>query len=486
MTPELWLSRVADRVVETSCARIYLARENAWKLKRPVDLGFLDFTSLEKRRWALERELVFNRVTAPDIYRVVRRITRTADGFEFDGPGEVVEYALEMRRFDETAVLDVASETLTGEVAEALGRTVARLHATAPVSNAGGSGALRYTVESNAEHLRALAARLGDVGPLVAATAAAFERAAPLLDERRAQGFSRRCHGDLHLGNILLEDGAPVLFDCIEFNDRLSEIDVLYDLAFLLMDLDFRGRRDAATRVLSAYLDEAQRHFEVGVIDGLSLLPLLLSVRATVRCHVRAHSGDDDGARNYLAAAQAHLASVRPVLIAVGGYSGSGKSTFARAVAPLLGPAPGAVVLRSDEIRKRLWGVAPIERLPPEAYDSRVTKRVYRRLFEEAEACLRAGRAVVLDAVFMKAAERDRAAALAAACGTPFEGVWLQASPETLRARVGARRNDASDADLRVLAGQLSQDPGDVAWTRLDAKGDFGQMADGLASRFQD
>ena len=153
---------------------------------------------------------------------------------------------------------------------------------------------------------------------------------------------------------------------------------------------------------------------------------------------------------------------------------------------PLLGSAPGAVIVRSDGIRKRLWGVAPTDRLPGDAYDSRVTKRVYRRLFEEAEVCLRAGRAVVLDAVFMKDAERDKAAALALACGAPFEGVWLQAPLETLRARVGGRQNDASDADLRVLAMQLQQDPGDVPWSRLDAEGDFGEMAAALASRFDD
>lgn len=482
MTVDEWLSQSADRVVQTSCARIYLAGEIAWKIKRPVDLGFLDFTTLEKRLWALERELAFNQATAPDIYRAVRPVARTTDGYTFDGAGEVVEFALEMRRFDEAAVLDVAPDALDGDVAEALGRAVAQLHSQAPVGG-GGSAALRYTIESNAEHLRALAPRLGPAaGALIERTAAAFAKAAPLLDERKAQGFSRRCHGDLHLGNILLEGGRPVLFDCIEFNDRLSEIDVLYDLAFLLMDLDFRHRRDAAVRVLSAYVDEAQRTFPTGVIEGLTLLPLLLSVRAAVRCHVRAHTGDDEGAGAYLAAALAHLSPSPPVLAAVGGYSGSGKSTFARTLAPLIGPAPGAVVLRSDEIRKRLWGVAPTERLPPEAYDSRVTGQVYDRLFEEAALCLRAGRAAVLDAVFMKATERERAAVLDVA----FEGAWLEASPDTSRSRVAGRSNDASDADLSVLAAQLQQDPGELRWARLDAEGDFGEMAAQLASRLRD
>ena len=174
------------------------------------------------------------------------------------------------------------------------------------------------------------------------------------------------------------------------------------------------------------------------------------------------------------------------MLCAVGGVSGSGKSTFARALAPLLGRSPGAVVLRTDEIRKRLFGAGPLERLPREAYDSRVTRRVYRLLFEEAHACLRAGQAVVLDAVFMRPAERDCAANLAERCGVPFAGAWLQAPPEVLGARVAARRGDASDADLRVLAAQLSQDPGEIGWSRIDAQGDFTASAQALASGLGD
>jgi aminoglycoside phosphotransferase family enzyme/predicted kinase len=485
MTPDAWLRGMAERVIQTSCATIYLADGVAWKVKRPVDLGFLDFTTLDKRAWALDRELTFNAATAPDIYRAVRRITCTADGFCFDGEGGAVEFALEMRRFDDGAVLDVIPEAIDGELAEALGRTTARLHATAPLSEGGGAGALGYTIGSNAGHLRALARVLGAeaVEALIVRTQAAFEAATPLLEERRGQGFSRRCHGDLHLGNILLENGAPVLFDCIEFNDQLCEIDVLYDLAFLLMDLDFRSRRDAAVRVLSAYLDEARRTTTDGLYEGLALLPLMLSVRAAVRCHVRAHAGDEAGARAYLDAALRHLEPAPPVLVAVGGYSGSGKSTFARTAAPLLGASPGAVVLRSDEVRKRLWGVPPTERLPKEAYDSKVGRRVYRALYDEAERALNAGRAVVLDAVFMKDAERDKVAAIAERCGAPFYGVWLEASEAVLQARVGARKNDASDADLRVLATQLGQHPGDVGWRRLDAEGDFVQLAEALAKR---
>jgi hypothetical protein len=219
---------------------------------------------------------------------------------------------------------------------------------------------------------------------LIALTAAELARQRPLLEARGAAGFARRCHGDLHLANILIEDGAPVLFDCIEFNDLLSDLDIQYDLAFLLMDLDFRGRRDAGVRVLSAYLDAAARDFGDLLWDGLAALPLMLSVRAGVRTHVTAHGGEVETARAYLEAAIAHLSPAPPVLAAVGGFSGTGKTTFARAVAPGLGASPGAVVLRTDEARKRLAGAGPVDRLARETYTAEFYARVYDELFATA------------------------------------------------------------------------------------------------------
>eukprot|EP01041_Mallomonas_annulata_P028090 gene28090-49879_t len=268
-----------------------------------------------------------------------------------------------MRRFDETNVLSACPERVTGDLAETLGRTIAGVHRLAPLRPAGGLTALSFTVGSNAQLLRETCDGLDQarVEDMIARTEAELERQAPLLAHRSATGFARRCHGDLHLGNILLEGGRTVLFDCIEFNDILSDLDVQYDLAFLLMDLAFRGRRDAAVRALSAYLDEAGRSFPAEIWDGLATLPLMLSVRAGVRAHVTAHSGDPATARAYVEAAIAHLEPTAPVLTAVGGFSGSGKSTFARAVAPQLGASPGAVILRTDEVRKRLLNVPPTQ-----------------------------------------------------------------------------------------------------------------------------
>ncbi len=352
---------------------------------------------------------------------------------------------------------------------------------------AAGVGALGYTIASNANLLRGLAPRLGAqaVERLIAETDLALERLGPLLNERAGQGFARHCHGDLHLGNILVEDGKPILFDCIEFNDSLSDIDIQYDLAFLLMDLDFRRRRDAAGRVLNAYLDEAARVFGEGLWTGLAALPLMLSVRAAVRTHVWAYSNDDEAARAYLATALEHLAPKPVSLVATGGLSGSGKSTFARVCAPGLGAAPGAVVLRTDEIRKRLCGVPSLQRLPKEAYTAEMSDRVYDELFRDARLTLAAGRSVVVDAVFLKPEQRARAEALAQSVDVAFQGVWLEAPPEVLRARVAARVSDASDADVAVLESQLARDTGEIAWRRVDTVSAFEDEARALAESME-
>jgi aminoglycoside phosphotransferase family enzyme/predicted kinase len=466
-----WLRAKADRVIETHIAAVFLVGQRAYKLKKAVDLGFLDFSTREKRRWAVRRELDFNRRTAPDLYLDVAEVVRRPDGVLAMGePGEPLESVLVMRRFDPEAVLSNAPERVQGDFAEALGRQVANLHASAEV-RPGGSASLAYVIGSNADHLRRLAPVLGAdrVEALLADTDAEFERRKALLDARGAAGQVRRCHGDLHLGNILEEGGRAIPFDCIEFNDTLSEIDVLYDIAFLLMDLCFRGQPGGANRVLNGYLDEAARNFGEAMLQGLAVLPLFMSVRASVRAHVSAHNGDAEAARAYVEAALRHLSWPKPELRAVGGLSGSGKSTCARKIAPDLGAPPGAVILRSDEIRKRLWGRAPTEPLPPEAYAEGQSERVYGTMMREAGLVLAAGRSVILDAVFLKQAEREAAEALAKDTGLAFEGVWLDVPAAVMRQRLAARTGDASDADVEVLERQLTRDPGEIGWKRASA-----------------
>jgi aminoglycoside phosphotransferase family enzyme/predicted kinase len=468
-----WLSPRSERQIDTACAHVFLQGPVALKVKRHADLGYADFSTPERRLWALERELEFNRPAAPGIYRAVRPITREADGsLAVDGAGETVDHLLEMRRFDETAVLSARPEVVDGELAERLGRSIADFHAQAPPRPAGGLTALSWTIGSNAQILRAIPELdQARIETLIAATEAELERQAPLLAHRSATGFARRCHGDLHLGNILLEDGRPVLFDCIEFSDLLSDLDAQYDLAFLLMDLAFRDRRDAAVRTMSAYLDQAARSFPPEIWEGTAALPLMLATRAAVRAHVEAHSGRPEVAMAYVEAAIAHLSPAPPVLAAVGGLSGSGKSTFARAVAPELGSSPGAVILRTDEVRKRLLGIAPTDPAPDAAYAPQAMARTYDEMLANARTLLKAGRAVVLDASFIDAGLRAHAEALAAECGVPFRPAWLRAPAEVLEARIVSRSGDASDAGLEVLRDQLARGDLGVTWPQVDVAG---------------
>jgi predicted kinase len=273
-----------------------------------------------------------------------------------------------------------------------------------------------------------------------------------------------------------------VLFDAIEFDEEIATGDVLYDLAFLVMDLWQRNLRDAANAVLNRYLwGSLDQENEV---RGLGALPLFLALRAVIRAKVAiAGAGGSEAdkvseAQDYFTAAAAFLAPDVPSLVAVGGLSGSGKSTLAARLAPRLGRAPGAVHLRSDIVRKRMFEAAETTRLPADAYTEAVTETVYEALRRGAAAALRAGHTVIVDAVHLREGERAAIAAVAAAAGAPFTGLWLDAPAATLTERVTARRGDASDADAAVVRGQLALDPGTVDWHRLDAGAGIAALAD--------
>jgi aminoglycoside phosphotransferase family enzyme/predicted kinase len=463
-----------ERTIETSISWLFLFEDRVLKFKKAVDLGFVDFATYEKRLWAAERELAFNRLTAPDLYRRLVFVGRTDSGVIGEcAPLEGLDVAVEMRRFDDDALLAQALP-LEGAMAEDLGRRIARFHlAAAPGAAGGGAAGLRYVIDSNAEQFAGHPGGLDAdrVAEVTEASLRVWADLSGLLDERLARGFCRACHGDLHLQNIVLLGGVPALFDCIEFSDRLREIDVLYDIAFLLMDLARRGATDAANRAFNGWLDEAARGLDPSIWRGLAAMPLFQAVRATVRAHVSAREGKDAAAKAYLAAASAWLKPHQAQLLAVGGLSGSGKTTFARRVAPDLDAAPGAVVLRSDEIRKRLLGKATFERLGPDSYAPEISARVYAALSSAAADCLAAGRSVIADAVFLSLAERRRMEEVARAAGVPFEGIWLDAPEAVLRDRLRAREGDASDANLQVLADQLGQDSGQINWSRRPAGG---------------
>jgi hypothetical protein len=299
---------------------------------------------------------------------------------------------------------------------------------------------------------------------------------APLLRGRGREGYVRHCHGDLHLRNIVEIDGSPLLFDAIEFDDRLATIDVLYDLSFLLMDLGKRGLGRHANFVLNAFLDEEG---STGNLVGLATLPLFLSMRATIRAKVELararmapHSQADaarEEARIYFELAQRFLAPAATRLIAVGGLSGTGKSAVARALAPSVGAFPGAVHVSSDVERKRLFGVAPRERLPARAYAPEISDQVYAVCRKRALMALEGGQAVIVDAVHAKKEEREALVALAAQMRIPFTGLWLEAPSPVLRDRIAARTGDVSDATPEVVDVQLGYDIGPQSFEVIDA-----------------
>jgi predicted kinase len=290
----------------------------------------------------------------------------------------------------------------------------------------------------------------------------------------------RRCHGDLHLANVVLRQGQPALYDAIEFDEAIATIDTLYDLAFLLMDLDRHNQRPAANAVLNHYLWLSGMPLD---LCGLVGLRLFLALRAAVRAMVTADRAgqetrvaserDLEKTRAYLWMALDYLKWRPPQVVAIGGLSGTGKTTVAAHLAPWLGPAPGAVHLRTDLERKRLAGVGEFERLPANAHAPEGRKRVYHTLNDRAGLVLRARHAVIIDAVFADQDVRQDVQALAREAGVPFHGIWLRADRETLLKRVIGRRNDASDATPEVVQVQLQGDPGPFTaeWTAVDAAG---------------
>ncbi|HZD25611.1 MAG TPA: AAA family ATPase [Alphaproteobacteria bacterium] len=442
-------------------------------------LPFLDFSTLAARRAACERELALNRRTAPEHYLALRRVTRNAgSGLAIDGAGETVDWLVEMRRFADGALLDeVARRGGFGVgLALRLADQIAAFHAASErFIDRGGGDAMAGIAAMNVDCIDEFAPAVFDPDAAAALrrdTEAALARQRGLLDRRMAEGRVRHCHGDLHLHNIFLDGDTPRLFDAIEFDDRLAQIDVMYDLAFLLMDLWHRDLKAEAARLLSRYL------LRSGDFEGLAALPLFLSLRAGIRAHVTARMADgEDGpaalhgeARSYLALARDLLRPRRALLVGVGGLSGSGKSTFANALAPWLGRPPGAICLRSDELRKQLMGVEPEAPLPADAYAAAVSRRVYDEMRRRAGLVLAQGYAAIADAVQNRSQDRAALAVVADKAGTGFAGFWLEADEATLLARVGGRSGDASDADAAVVRKQLSQDAGTMDWHRLDAE----------------
>lgn len=466
--------------IDTHGAIVLLIGDDVYKVKRAVRFSFLDYSTLEKRKAACDAELTVNRAFAPELYLGVVPITREGTGFVIGGNGDVVEWAVHLRRFDERQTLDHVADRgeLSEPIVRDLARTVHEAHEHAEVRD--GSGFARalgeYIGDAGATLLAASALLPAPhVEAVCASTTSALGTVSALLRERASQGYVRRCHGDLHLANVVLLDGAVTLYDAIEFSESIATTDILYDFAFLLMDLLARGLTREANALMNRYLWLA----DADNLRGLAAMPLFIAVRALIRARVTyANLGNlqawekSDGRAvvlRYFRLAERTLSWHQPLLLAVGGLSGSGKTTVARALAPQIGRLPGAVHLRSDIERKRLFDMAENDRLPPGAYADAVNRTVYTMLEEKAEMALRAGQSVIVDAVSAAPSERAMLRACAERVDARFCGLWLQAPTETLHERVEQRTGDASDADTAVVAMQSGYDVGPVDWSIIDA-----------------
>lgn len=485
-----WLGRASTHAgaeitrCDTHAASVFLAGDRALKVKRAVRFPFLDYSTLNRRKAACEAELAVNRRFAPKLYRRVVPITREADGsLALDGPGEPVEWAVEMVRFDENQTLDHLAErgALDETIPRKLAAVVVAMHERAEIADTiTWLAALDDYVAQNTTEFIRHPAIFPDmlVITLERKTRAALARVRPLLLGRGEMGLVRRGHGDLHLGNIAMIDGEPLAFDAIEFDPVVASGDVLYDLAFLLMDLWERSMDGAANAVFNGYFEASHR---LDDCDGLVAMPLYLSLRAAIRAKVTAArlaqagraNGDDIAASalRYFRLALDLLTPPDPRLLAVGGLSGTGKSLLSRTLAPSIGPAPGALVLRSDAERKVRFGIAETARLPAEAYSEDVSRAIYGLLMEKARRANRAGHSVIVDAVFARPEEREAIEAVARAANVAFSGLFLKADLDTRIRRIGGRGPDASDATAAVARQQQSFKLGKLGWATVDASG---------------
>ncbi|MGV9791874.1 bifunctional aminoglycoside phosphotransferase/ATP-binding protein [Gordonia sp. NPDC003422] len=467
--------------IDTHGATVLLNGDRAWKLKRPVRLRYFDFSTPDRRHDALAAELELNRRTAPGIYRGLHAIRRTDDGsVSLDGEGDTVDWVLEMTRFADDALLVCKAENggLDDALLQRLAERVVDLHDGAEVcDDPHGAARLQNVVDGNLASMAAFpdiiepdqAQRLTDrLTEMIASHA-------DLLDARATAGRVRRGHGDLHLGNIAVVDGEPIPFDCLEFDAELATTDVLYDIGFLVMDLWARGLHHEANVMINAYLDLSPADE-----DGYALLPLILGIRATVRAHVAAAEGALERAHHYLSLAIGFTEPEPPRLVAIGGGSGTGKSTIARAVGGDLAPAPGARILRTDVLRKRLAGVAMTAPLPRSAYTDEARAKVYTELYRLAEAGLRGGMSVIADAVFGRRTQSTTIADIS----VDFAGIWLEIDEQERISRIEHRRPDASDANADVARRQTQTlEKPDERWSRVVADDAAAQRVRQLLSR---
>jgi len=443
----------------------------AYKIKKPVNFGFLDFSTLEKRHTYCQQELRLNSRLAPALYVDVVAISGSPDKPVILARGEGFEYAVKMVQFSQSSQLDhmLTAGELGADQMNAIARMVAGFHQAIQIADDsmdyGNKDTVYQPVEENfiqlSEHL--------DIGPFADSlnklrqwSRSEFVKLESVFEQRKQNGFVRECHGDMHLRNLVWLDGKPMAFDCIEFNPALRWIDVISEVAFLVMDLQDRQQHPLANRFLSAYLEVT------GDYAGLSVLPFYLCYRALVRAKVDALYLEQKKfteeqrrqslaeLKSYLELASGYTQPPAPKLIIMRGLSASGKSTVSQALVDVL----GAIRLRSDIERKRLFDIALTDsvsnRIDAGIYSTQASQQTYAKLAVLTSEVIRAGYSVIVDATFMKHEQREPFQTLAGRMGIPYIILEITASAEVLRQRIVDRKHDVSDADPGVLEHQLS------------------------------
>jgi len=465
----------ALQVRETHISRVLLTGDFVYKIKKPVNFGFLDFSTLERRRHFCQEEVRLNRRTCPHIYLdVVAVVAREGQLFLY-GDGDIVEYAVKMRQFDADATLAdwfASGKNVTPESLQALGYRLAEFHAGAAIASAdtawGTADAVLAPVLENFRQIEPLVkdehqrAQLGEIKRWSLEQAQVLRE---LFTARRQQGFVRELHGDLHAGNIAWIDQQWLPFDCIEFNPDLRWIDTASDLAFLLMDLEFRGLRAQANRILNAYLEFSADYGLLAVLDFYRIYRAMVRAKVSILRRQQAGLGPEPAAvlEQAIAGYLDYCIVTRPprplFLAITTGISGSGKSTVARLVAQ----QSGAIQLRSDVTRKRLCGLKPLQpssQVPGGIYTEAISRRTFDQLVQDAGAVLAAGFPVIVDATFLKRAHRQPFLALAQQRGVQAAILVCAADHGELVRRIQARQSsglDPSEADVTVMEQQAQQ-----------------------------
>ncbi len=462
-------------LIETHISWVLLTGKFAYKIKKPVNFGFLDFSSLKNRKIFCEQELQLNQRLAASIYLEVVSITGTADKPHISQKGEAFEYAVKMQEFPQSCQLDqmLAAGELNLEHMDAFALKVAEFHQAIPVANkAMDYGSLDSIEQPVADNFLQIHNKLTDnsfhaaLNKLKLWSDTEFSKLTSIFTQRKLDGFVRECHGDMHLRNLVWLDNKPVVFDCIEFNPAFRWIDVISDIAFLVMDLQDRKQLQFANRFLNTYLEVT------GNYNGLSVLKFYLCYRAMVRAKVntlrlsQALENKDitteetdalfSEIKTYLELATEYIHATSPQLIIMRGFSASGKSSVSQKLLDTL----GAIRIRSDVERKRLFSISTADKSASEIdagiYSSRASQQTYEKLLELSEVIIKAGYSVIVDAAFLKYTQRETFSALANRLSVPFKILNVTATAEVLRQRIVARKQGVSDADLTVLEHQLA------------------------------